>query len=110
MSWTTELDHELVEKIKITDGKIASARETIQEIALFNQGKVLQAFRHNRVSESHFAMSTGYGYDDMGRDALEAVYAEVFKTEDALVRPQLVSGTHAIATALFGVLRPGDDL
>src|SRR5699024_5570375 len=58
----------------------------------------------------HFQSTTGYGYDDSGRDILEAVYADVFKGEDALVRPQIVSGTHAISTALFGLLRPGDEL
>ncbi|WP_066193652.1 methionine gamma-lyase family protein [Gracilibacillus timonensis] len=75
-----------------------------------NQQKVLDAFRQHQVSDSDFNPTTGYGYDDYGRDKLEAVYAAVFGTEDALVRPQLTSGTHAISTALFGVLRPGDEL
>lgn len=105
-----DFNQELIDKITIADEKIVSARNAMQEVALFNQAKVLKAFRKEHVSESHFAMSTGYGYDDLGRDALEAVYADVFKTEDAIVRPQIISGTHAIATALFGVLRPGDDL
>ena len=74
------------------------------------QMKVLSAFKRARLSEAHFAGSTGYGYDDMGRDALEAVYADIFKAEDALVRPQIVSGTHAINLALSGNLRPGDEL
>src|SRR5699024_1251217 len=64
----------------------------------------------NHVSEYHFQSTTGYGYDESGRDVLEAVYADVFGAEDALVRPQIVSGTHAISTALFGLLRPGDEL
>lgn len=110
MSWTSEFHPELVAKIKKVDQMIAPRLKRLQEIALFNQSKVLQAFRNNQVSESHFLPSTGYGYDDMGRDALEKVYAEVFGAESALVRPQIVSGTHAIATALFGVLRPGDQL
>ncbi|UFU01122.1 methionine gamma-lyase family protein [Radiobacillus kanasensis] len=80
------------------------------KIVEHNQRKVLEAFRNQKVSDSHFNPTTGYGYDDYGRDTLEAVYAEVFRAEDALVRPQLISGTHAISTALFGVLRPGDEL
>ncbi|MCT2536405.1 methionine gamma-lyase family protein [Aquibacillus koreensis] len=82
----------------------------IQKVAEQNQKRVLHAFRDQRVSDSHFNTTTGYGYDDYGRDALEGVYAQVFGGEDALVRPQIVSGTHAITTALFGVLRPGDEL
>ena len=82
----------------------------IDRIAEFNQAKVLKAFRDNRVGEAHFAPSTGYGYDDLGRDNLERVYASVFHTEDALVRAQMVSGTHALTVALFGNLRPGDEI
>ncbi len=92
------------------DLKIQPVFKTVQEKALFNQAKVLEAFRDNRVSDYHFNPSTGYGYDDDGRDTLEKVYADIFKAEAALVRPQIISGTHAIATALFGVLRPGDEL
>lgn len=110
MSWTSELRPELVAKIDQVDQQIAPRLQEIREIALNNQNKVLQAFRHQHISETHFLPSTGYGNDDMGRDALEAVYAETFGTESALVRPQIVSGTHAISTALFGVLRPGDGL
>ena len=76
----------------------------------YNQRKVLNAFRNNHVSETHFHSTTGYGYDDLGRDTLESIYRDVFGGEDALVRPQIVSGTHAISTALFSVLRPGDEL
>ena len=82
-------------------------RERISEE---NQRKVLKAFRDHHVSEFHFQPSTGYGYDDVGRETLEKVYSQVFGGEAALVRPQIVSGTHAISTALFGVLRPGDEL
>lgn len=84
--------------------------EEADKVAEFNQLKVLKAMQENRVSEAHFASSTGYGYNDTGRDALEAVYAAIFKAEAALVRPQMVSGTHALSTALFGNLRPGDIL
>lgn len=75
-----------------------------------NQFRVLRSFQKHRVSDSHFIPSTGYGYDDAGRDTLELIYADVFGGEAALVRPQIISGTHAISTALFGILRPGDDL
>ncbi|WP_270364585.1 aminotransferase class I/II-fold pyridoxal phosphate-dependent enzyme [Enterococcus malodoratus] len=110
MNWTTELAPELVEKIDKVDHKIADRLQAVREVALSNQAKVLSAFRENHVSESHFLASTGYGNDDQGRDVLEAVYAQTFEAEAVLVRPQIVSGTHAISTALFGVLRPGDDL
>lgn len=90
--------------------QILPLQQETEQIALENQWKVMQAFQKNRVSDFHFTPSTGYGYDDDGRDTLERVYADVFKAEAALVRPQIISGTHAIATALFGVLRPGDDL
>ncbi|MBO0482884.1 aminotransferase class I/II-fold pyridoxal phosphate-dependent enzyme [Candidatus Enterococcus courvalinii] len=110
MSWTAELAPELVEKIDEVDQKVAKRLAEVREVALTNQAKVLAAFRDQQVSETHFLPSTGYGNDDLGRDVLEAVYAQVFGAETALVRPQIVSGTHAIATALFGVLRPGDDL
>ncbi|WP_153731360.1 methionine gamma-lyase family protein [Sporosarcina obsidiansis] len=82
----------------------------VEEIAFFNQRKVLQAFKQNRVSDFHLTGSTGYGYDDSGRDVLEQVYSDVFGAEDCLVRNQIISGTHAITISLFGVLRPGDEL
>lgn len=81
-----------------------------QQIVETNQKQVLEAFKKNRVSDYHFQSTTGYGYDDTGREVLEKVYADVFGAEDALVRPHFVSGTHAISTALFGLLRPGDEL
>lgn len=82
----------------------------IDETAEFNQLKVMKAFQNNRVSDVHFASSTGYGYNDVGRDVLEAVYADIFHTESALVRPAILSGTHALTVALFGNLRPGDEI
>ena len=91
--------------------KELSARfEAIDEAAEYNQLKVLQAMQKCRVSDVHFAGSSGYGYNDLGRDTLEAVYAEVFHTESALVRPQITCGTHALAVALAANLRPGDEL
>lgn len=82
----------------------------IEQTVYKNQRKVLEAFQEEHVGDHHFSSTDGYGYDDSGRDILEAVYARVFRGEDALVRPQIVSGTHAISTALFGMLRPGDEL
>lgn len=87
--------------------QISSLQNKTDQIAEFNQAKVLDAFQANKVSDFHFHPTTGYGYDDEGRDTLERVYAAVFRTEAALVRPQIISGTHAISTVLFGILRPG---
>lgn len=80
------------------------------EIREYNQAKVLKAFQKERISESHFTNSSGYAYGDIGRDSLDKVYARIFNCEAALVRPHFVNGTHAIGTALFGNLRPGDTL
>ena len=80
----------------------------IEEIAELNQAKVIGAMQKNRVNATHFAASTGYGYDDEGRDNLERVYASAFHTEAALVRPQITCGTHALAIALSANLLPGD--
>ncbi len=82
----------------------------IEEIAEINQYKVMNAFSENKVSEAHLLPTTGYGYDDLGRDTLDKVYAQVFDAEDALVRHNFVNGTHTIATALYAILRPGDTL
>ncbi len=84
--------------------------EKIDEISEYNQMKVIGAMQKNRVSEACLLGTTGYGYSDLGRDTLEAVYADVFHTEDALVRPQITCGTHALALALMSNLRPGDEL
>lgn len=80
------------------------------KVAEFNQMKVLWAMQKNKLAEMHFSGTTGYGYNDMGRETLEAIYADIFKTEDALVRPQITCGTHALALALMSNLRPGDEL
>jgi len=97
----------LVEEV---EKQIEPVHKAIERTAEYNQYRVLQSFRRHRVSESHFIPSTGYGYDDYGRETLEAVYADCFGAESALVRPQIMSGTHAITLSLFGVLRPGDEL
>ena len=89
---------------------IRSRFEYVDQIAEFNQAKVLSAMQKNRVSAACFAATTGYGYDDVGRDNLERVYADVFHTEAALVRPQITCGTHALTVALSANLLPGDEL
>lgn len=89
---------------------VAGQFSQIDAVAEHNSQKVLAAFRNHRVAEPFFAGTTGYGYDDQGRDALDQIYADIFGAEDALVRIQFVNGTHAIASALYGVLRPGDVL
>ncbi|WP_419179851.1 methionine gamma-lyase family protein [Polycladomyces zharkentensis] len=90
--------------------KIARRLMEIERVVEENQWRVLTAFREEGVAEYHLHDSTGYGYDDLGRTALESIFANVFGAEAALVRPHIVSGTHAIAACLFGVLRPGDEL
>ena len=90
--------------------KLKERFERIDEIAELNQLKVIKAMQENGIAEMHLGTSTGYGYDDYGREALERVYASVFKTEDALVRPQIMCGTHALQIALAANLRPGDEL
>lgn len=82
----------------------------MDDIMTYNQYKVLAAFQKNSIRDMHFSWNTGYGYDDPGRDAVERVYADIFNTEAALVRPTIVNGTHALSLALAGVLRPGDEL
>lgn len=82
----------------------------IDTVARYNTQRVLSTFQTHRVAESYFSGTTGYGYDDLGRDKLDEIYADLFDTEDALVRLQFVNGTHAITCALFGALRPGDIL
>lgn len=96
---------------------VSEAEESIKEqfkhienICEINQLRVMKAFADNRVSDSHFVATTGYGYDDLGRDTLDRVYADIMGAEDALVRHNFISGTHTISTALFAVLRPNDIL
>lgn len=91
-------------------GGLKERFEQIDQLAEFNQLKVMEAFQTNKVSAECFEGSTGYGYDDLGRDTLEKVYATCFHGEDALVRPQITCGTHALALALMSNLRPGDEL
>lgn len=92
------------------EGDLSAQFTNVDRVAQLNSEKVLEAFQTHRVAESYFAGTTGYGYDDTGRDKLEEIYAHIFRTEDALVRLQFVNGTHAIACALFGALKPGESL
>jgi len=107
---TTYVTNEQLLFIDQIEQRVHKQHKEAERIAFHNQQKVLQAFWKHQVSEHHLNPSFGYGYDDEGRDTLEKVYAEVFQAEAALVRPQIISGTHAITIALFGVLRPGDEL
>lgn len=100
----------IIQLAKEVEAEIAPKFREIEEIAQYNQEKVLNAFINNRVSDSHFNHSTGYGYNDIGREVIDKIYADTFGTEDALVRHNIVNGTHALAIALFAVLRPGDTL
>ncbi len=105
---------EISEKIRLASASALSKAkkkfDEIEEIAEYNQQKVLSAFIDNRVSEADFAGSTGYGYGDTGRDKLDRIYADIFGAEDAIVRHSFTCGTHTLAVALFGVLRPGDTM
>lgn len=99
-----------IELYKKVNDKVKERFAEIEETSGYNQAKVLKAFQNNRISYAHFGETTGYGYDDIGRDALDKVYAEILGAEDAMVRHNIVSGTQAISACLFGVLRPGDVL
>ena len=101
---------QVIELFRECEAMVKPEFEKIDSIAQINQWKVMKAFSDNRVSESHFVPTYGYGYDDLGRDTLDKIYADVFECEDALVRHQLISGTHTLSTVLFGILRPGDIL
>lgn len=105
-NWSTELK-QIVREI---DKQIAPQLAKIDDNILFNQNKVLQAFKDKAVAEADLIGSTGYGSDDSGRDKLDRIYAQIFHTEDALVRSQFVSGTHTLATAMAGNLLPGEEL
>lgn len=105
-----EIEKKVLELIKQAENEVLSEFEALDDIMAYNQYKVLSALQKNRIADMHFAWNTGYGYDDPGREAIERVYADIFGTEAALVRPTIVNGTHALAITLIGVLRPGDEL
>lgn len=103
-------DKKLDVLVKKVEDEISKQVKEIDERCMKNSIRVLDAFQKNRIADVHFNSTSGYGYDDIGRDAIEKVFADVFHTEDALVRNQFISGTHAITVALFANLRPGDTL
>ena len=102
------VDFAEIEKTALND--VEKYSKVYEEAALFNTEKVMKAFRNHMVSDYYLKPTTGYAYSDVGRENLDAIYAEIFHTEAALVRSQFVSGTHALAVALLGVLRAGDEM
>ena len=101
----------MIDNIKLIEEcekDIKSELNKVDEIVLYNSKKILDAFRKENVSEYHFNSTTGYGYNDIGREVIEKVYSDIFKSEDALVRSQFISGSHALCVTLFGILRPND--
>ena len=102
------MNNDLLNLIENSEKAIKNELEKIENIVFYNSKKVLDAFRENFVSEYHFNSTTGYGYNDCGREVIEKVYSDIFKSEDALVRGQFISGTHALTVSLFGILRPND--
>ena len=105
-----DIKPEVYELARQAEEEIRPQFERVDRIAMLNTRKVMTAFKDNKVSDSCFAGTTGYGYDDLGREVLDKVYAQVFCTEAALVRIGFVNGTHALSAALFGILKPGDTL
>ena len=104
------IKEEIINLSKKVESDIRPIFDETEKIAEYNSLKVLMAFQKYNLSEMHFNGTTGYGYGDIGRDTIENIFSEIFKAEDSLVRTQLISGTHALSTALFGILRPGDTL
>ncbi len=104
------ISEKILTLIEKSEKEIAPLFHDLDDIMAYNQYKVLHAFQQNNIRDMHFSWNTGYGYDDPGRDAIERVYADIFNTEAALVRPIIVNGTHALSLTLMGILRPGDEL
>lgn len=104
------IDPKVLALVEEAQNEVSEKFRELDDIMAYNQYKILAAFQKNRLSDMHFGWNTGYGYDDPGRDAIERVYADIFNTDSALVRPTIVNGTHALAITLLGILRPGDEL
>ena len=104
------INEDIIELSKKVEKDLVHIFKNVEEVEEYNSLKVLSAFQKYNLSEMHFNGTTGYGYGDIGRDIIENIYAEIFKAEDSLVRTQFISGTHAISTLLFGILRPNDTL
>ena len=105
-----QFEEKIIKTVQDAESRCRDSFAKLEQIALENQNKVLDAFRNNNVGQRHFAQTNGYGYDDIGRDTLCRVFAEVFGAESAIVSPLIVSGTHALTIALYGLLRPGDEM
>ena len=101
---------EIMDLAKETEEQVKKQFQEVEEVCEFNSMRILHAFQKYQVSDMHFNQTTGYGYGDVGRDVIEKIYAEIFQTEDALVRGQFISGTHALTVALFAMLRPSDTM
>ena len=108
MNKNFNISDELIKLSKEVENEIKEEIARVDSDCMFNSIKVLKAFHNNRISDVHFGSTTGYGYGDIGRDCIEKVFAQVLGAEDALVRSQFISGTHALTVALFAFLRPGD--
>lgn len=104
------IDPRVLELSAQAEAAISPMFARLDDIMTYNQYKVLDAMQRNGLKDMHFGWNTGYGYDDPGRDAIERIYSDVFHTDSALVRPNIVNGTHALAITLMGILRPGDEL
>ncbi|TYQ15779.1 UNVERIFIED_CONTAM: cystathionine beta-lyase family protein involved in aluminum resistance [Acetivibrio alkalicellulosi] len=104
------IESKVLEMAVLAEKNAAYEFDKISQIKEYNQFKVIRAMQNNNLNDTHFHGTTGYGYDDKGRDGLESIYKDVFKAEDALVRHQIMSGTHALALCLYGNLRPGEEL
>ncbi len=104
------INKKVLDLSKDVEKELDNIFKDIDKICEYNSLKVLNAFHKHNLTENHFNMTTGYGYGDFGRDTIEKIYSTIFKTEDALVRSQFISGTHALTVTLFGILRPNDTL
>ena len=104
------ISEEVLSLIEKSEEAVSGLFSELDDVMAYNQYKVLDAFQKNTIRDMHFSWNTGYGYDDPGRDAIERVYADIFHTDAALVRPIIVNGTHALSLTLMGILRPGDEL
>ena len=105
-----EIDNKIIDIVNKSENEVKEQFEKINELCEYNTRKVLEAFQDNNLSEIHFNETTGYGYNDIGRDVIEKIYAQIFKTEDSIVRGQFISASHALNVTLFAMLRPGDTM
>lgn len=105
-----KFSEDTIKLVNVSEEELTDIFKNIDEVCNYNSLKVLNAFKKNKLSETHFNSTTGYGYNDIGRDIIEKIYADIFKSEDALVRSQFISGSHALSVVLFALLRPNDTL